>query len=104
MLQSSPRENAMIGLIAALVLFAQATPAAEGPTVADPPKAEASAKPDTKAGEKAGEDKVVCREQVVVGSHFRQKVCRSQRSEATRRQEDQETFRHAQQQGQIVPH
>jgi len=92
----------MIALLTALVLFAQASPAevtaASGSGAA--PKAEA--KPEAKT--KVNPDKVVCHEEAVVGSRFPRKVCQTQRSEAMKRQEDQETIRHMQDLSQINSH
>ena len=95
----------MIGLFAALVLFAQAAPLAE-PTVgvapAEPPKTDLPLKPETKA--KGAQDKVVCHDESVAGSHFRRKVCQTKATEATRAREDQEQFRRARDQNQIKIH
>ena len=91
----------MIAMLAALVLFAQGSPA-ETPTdgagspTADAPKTEAQLKADAKAKQNASLDKVVCHEESVVGSRFPRKVCQSKRAEGIKRQEDQETVRHMQ--------
>ena len=93
----------MIGLFAALVLFAQAAPAS-GPTVA-PAMVEAP-KTDVqpKAEAKATPAKLVCHDETVAGSHFKTKVCQTKRAETIRAQEDQDQFRRARDQNQILVH
>ena len=94
----------MIGLFAALVLFAQAAPAAapaEAPQT-EAPKTEAPAKVDAKAP--PSPDKVICHYEVVAGTHFKTKVCQTQRAEANRQEQDQDAFRRARDQNQTMPH
>jgi len=96
----------MIGLFAALVLFAQASPAAapaEAPKT-EAPKTEAPAKVEAKAKEAASPDKVICHYEVVAGTHFKTKVCQTQRAEANRQEQDQDAFRRARDQNQTMPH
>ncbi len=99
----------MIGMLAALVLFAQGSPV-ETPTdgagspAAEASKTDAQLKAEAKAKQAASLDKVVCHEESVVGSRFPRKVCQSRRAEGVKRQEDQETVRHMQDMTQIISH
>lgn len=82
----------MIELLAALVLFAQG-PSAGTPTegsAAEAPKSDAKAKDSSKA------DKLVCRQEQVVGSRFPKRICVSAQDSAARRQDDQDAVRHMQ--------
>ena len=99
----------MIGMLAALLLLAQGSPAdtptdgAGSPSVAAP-KTEAQLKAEAKAKQDASLDKVVCHEEAVVGSRFPRKVCQSRRAEGIKRQDDQETVRHMQDMTPILSH
>ncbi len=93
----------MIGLFAALALFAQDAPAATPAPAVEAPKTDVQPKVAAKAKGDASLDKVVCRDEVVVGSHFRRKVCQSKRTEETNGAQDRDVFRHATEQGQIRP-
>ncbi len=99
----------MIGMLAALVLLAQGSPAdtptdGAGAPTAMTPKTEAQLKAEAKAKQDASLDKVVCHEEAVVGSRFPRKVCQSKRAEGIKRQDDQDTVRHMQDMSPIISH
>ena len=90
--------DGMIGLMAALVLYAQgvteATTTPATTTTPPPPAAVERAKVATRP--KGDPNAVVCHEEALVGSRFTHKVCQSPRGAAMRAQDDRESIRHVQ--------
>ncbi len=90
----------MIGLMTALVLFAQGAPDATAttttttttpattPSTAEISKVSSKAKPDP--------DALICHDEATLGSRFTHKVCQSRRGAAMRAQDDRESIRHVQ--------